>query len=134
MSESKASILHVTRYNYVQEIDGKGKYSPDHVSDLFPYTGARIELAPGIHTVAVEYRTRMSYSKGKSKLKYHFLPGKEYFLHSDVKYLRDRTNAMKSYVVFAINECGIEAEQEYNKRASKVDTWLNPFAPACGKK
>lgn len=132
LSESNISILHVTRNNYVHEIDGKGKYSPSHVSDLFPYSGAKIELLPGTHTLSMKYRSQSSYSTGKANLKYKFLPGKQYFLHSSFEYKATKSDGFKTLILYHIHQCGTKQEQIYNEAESKKDYWLNPFVPACG--
>lgn len=132
MGKNKITILHITRDNYVREIDGKGKYSPDHVSDLFPYSGAKIELLPGTHTLAMEYRSSTLHSTGKSNLKFKFLPGKQYFLHSSTEYKAKKSGSLGIYILYKIHECGTKQETEYNKTAKEKDFWLAPYVPACG--
>lgn len=92
INPAKVSILHATRYHYVREIDGKGQYSPNGASDLFPYTGAIIELLPGKHSLSIEYRSNIRGSTGKTVVDFNFLPGKEYFLHSKKHYTTDDFN------------------------------------------
>ena len=134
LPKNKISILHATRYNYVHEIDGKGRYSPSRVSHAFPYTGAKIELLPGKHTLAVEYNAKYIISKGKSEIAFNFRPGKEYFLHSERQFKKNKVGGVNSIVVYHLNECGSKAEKEYNEREIKNDRWLDPFTPACGNK
>lgn len=132
LSANKLAILHVTRHNFVREIDGKGQYSPSSVSDLFPYSGARIELLPGTHTLSLEYQSSSLRSTEKSKINYRFLPGKEYFLHSTTDVGFSKSKNLQYYIKFHISECGSKEEKAYNEKESKNDFWLNPFVPACG--
>ncbi len=135
LNEGDVSILHVTRHNYVQEIDGKGKYSPGHVSDFFPYSAAKIELLPGAHVLSLKYNnsTHQSrlYTKESKDFSFNFLPGKRYFLYNVIKYARSQTGLQQS-ISFHIGECGTKGELDYNDRESKLDYWLDPYVPACG--
>jgi hypothetical protein len=131
--DAKVSILHVTRENYVYEIDGKGKYSPDHVSDLFPYSAAQIELLPGTHTLSLKFASSIYHSVNKNDLTFNFLPGRQYFLHSSIVLKKTGTNDNQLSVLYQIDECGTKQETDYNESAKKEDRWLAPYVPACGK-
>ena len=133
LSGPQISILHVTRNNYVNEIDGKGKYSPSHVSDAFPYSGAEIELLPGMHTLSMSYRSSISYSKKNTDISFNFSPGRIYFLHSNIDYRKNEAGGLSSYVNYQIDECGTTQETNYNVKAKEADNWLAPYVPACGK-
>ncbi len=132
INPAKVSILHATRYHYVHEIDGKGRYSPEFVNDVFPYTGAVIELLPGKHTLSIEYHSSRVITKGTIDISFNFLPGKQYFLYSKKNYTTDDFNQVTTYVKYQISECGSKDEKEFNERESKHDYLFNPFVPACG--
>ena len=132
INPAKISILHATRYHYVHEIDGKGRYSPTHVSDAFPYTGAKIELLPGKHTLSINYRSGYRASKGSTDINFDFLPGKQYFLHSTNESGRDEYGHIFTSVKYHISECGSKDEKEFNERESKHEPLFDPFVPACG--
>jgi len=127
------SILHVPREIYVQEIDGKGKYSPSGSSDLFPYSAAEIELIPGIRTLSLKYSSGRQYSINKSNITFNFAPGKKYFIQSKVQYAKKETGGLQASVSYRIDECGSTEEAAYNEAAKKADQWLAPYVPACGK-
>lgn len=130
---AQVSILHVTQYNYVNEIDGKGKFSPTNVSDAFPYSGAEIELLPGPHTLSMSYRSKISYSTGKTNITFNFLPGRHYFLHSNEDLRKNSNGGFSSIIAYQIDACGSTQETNYNVAAKKEAWWLAPYVPACGK-
>lgn len=132
ISPDKLSILHATRYHFVREIDGKGSYSPRGASDLFPYTGAKIELLSGKHTLSIEYQSSRRVSNGKTDIEFNFLPGKQYFLYSKKHYTTDDFNQTTTYVKYHISECGSKEEKEFNEKESKNEPLFDPFVPACG--
>ena len=74
-SDIKMAMLYVPRDIYVKEIDGKGSYSPNGSSDLFPYSAAEIELAPGTHTLSLSYASSLGYTKSKTNITHIFVPG-----------------------------------------------------------
>lgn len=132
LNKPQVAILHVTQYNFVNEIDGTGKYSPSSVSDAFPYSGAEIELLPGQHTLAMSFRSKISHSTGKSNVVFNFLPGRQYFLHSNAKMVPNGAGGFVSVIAYQIDECGSAQETEYNIKAKKEAWWLAPYVPACG--
>lgn len=134
VASDKIAILHVTRHNYVKEIDGQGKYSPNGSSDLFPYTGARIEILPGKHTLSILYSDTVMHTTGKSNLQIDVEAGKEYFVHDELVVNKMPNGQYVQLIKFRIAECGSSEAEKYNKDESKDNSWLDPFVPACGPK
>lgn len=130
------SMLYVTQYVFVQQIDGQGKYSPDHVSDMFPYSGAEILLLPGKHALSVKYNRSQGssrlYSKDTKQLVFDFKPGKDYFLYGKRKFVETQYEGVKQLISYHIEACGSQQEQAYNELAKKWASWLHPYVPACG--
>jgi len=132
-SDIKMAMLYVPRDIYVKEIDGKGSYSPNGSSDLFPYSAAEIELAPGTHTLSLSYASSLGYTKSKTNITHIFVPGGSYFLDSKVNYAKSESgNTLKS-VSYVVNKCGSREEEEINKSNKKHAGWLAPYVPVCGK-
>ncbi len=135
LSEDAVSILHVTRNNYVKRIDGKGSYSPSHISDLSPYIGAKIELLPGTHTLSLKYSKEMfqgsSHTKENNDFNFTFLSGKQYFLYSTIEHTRTQ-KGIQYNSVFHIDECGTENEKIYNENEQKYKSLFGSYVPACG--
>lgn len=132
-SDIKMAMLYVPRDIYVEEIDGKGKYSPSSSSDLFPYSAAEIELAPGTHTLSLTYASSLGYTKSKTNVTAIFVPGGSYFLDSKVNYSRSESGSTLRFVSYVIHKCGSREEEELNKTNKKHASWLAPYVPACGK-
>lgn len=130
------SKLYVTQYVFVQQIDGQGKYSPDHVSDMFPYSGAEIQLLTGKHSLSVKYNrsqgTSRLYSKDTKQLVFDFKPGQDYFLYGKREFVETQYEGVKQLISYHIEACGSQQEQAYNALAKKWASWLHPYVPACG--
>ena len=80
ISKENLAVLYATNHIRVHKIDGKGKYYPSRVSKISPYSGARIELLEGPHTINVSYYQTTLYSKGKTDLKVNVKAGEAYFI------------------------------------------------------
>lgn len=124
------SKLHVPGDILVNTINGKGRYNPSYVSDVSPYSGAVIEIMPGVHSLNVEYYYRnVARQKGSTNLSFLFEPGKSYFIYEQHKFINDRP-----YVHFDFYECGSQKEIELNLSRKKAtdNSWLFTYPPLCG--
>ena len=131
--KNKLAVLHVPIDLKVNSIDGQGEYYPKRVSDMSPYSGARIELLPGYHVINVMYYSRshghVAHSKDDTKLKLKAEPGKEYYIHHGRKIINNQV-----YVTYEIWLCGGKKEREFSKRMKEsYKDSIATYIPACGK-
>lgn len=137
---AELSVLHVARDIYVNEIDSKGKYSPDQNSSLSSYSGAEIELSPGKHSLSMEFKSSAFRSEKATIITHDFQSGKHYFLHEKIDSLNNvnsgttlsgTTTGLSFAISYIIDSCGSPEEAAYNKYEKKHEHWLRPYVPAC---
>ena len=129
----KLAVLHVPFDIKVKSINGQGEYYPKRVSNISPYSGARIELPPGYHVINVMYYSRshghVAHSKSDTKLKLKAEPGKEYYIFNGRKIINNQV-----YITYEIWLCGGEKEREFsNKMKKEYEGSIATYIPACGK-
>jgi len=125
---AELSILHVPESVKINTIDGKSGFYPRYISDISPYSGARIELLPGVHTLNVEYYIRgIVQQKGTTNLQITTRSRQSYFINAE-----HIMNNSKAYVHFNLYDCGSQKELEVNSERKRMSEHsLSTYPPIC---